>query len=117
MHTLSVFPQMFFLGLVAPFLLRITVGLFLIYLGKNRYKKTYTWSSIFYIISGILLFVGIYTQFIAIVSILILIFDFYLEQKKSGLSDEKKILYIMSAVILLSLLFTGAGFLAFDRPL
>jgi hypothetical protein len=61
--------------------------------------------------------VGIYTQFIAIVSILILIFDFYLEQKKSELSDEKKILYVMSAVILLSLLFTGAGFLAFDRPL
>lgn len=117
MHTLVVFPQILFLGLLAPFLLRITVGLFLIYLGKNRYKKTYNWSSIFYIISGVLLFVGIYTQFVAIVGMLILIFDFYLESDGKNTTPEKKILYVMSGIILLSLLFTGAGFLAFDRPL
>lgn len=117
MHPLSTFPQLFFLGLVAPFLLRITVGVFIIYLGKERYHKNVQWLSVIHVISGICLFMGLYTQISAIVGIVLIAFEFYLENTEKKVSTEKKILYIVSAIILLSLLFTGAGFMAFDRPL
>ncbi|MCX6702039.1 MAG: hypothetical protein NTX96_02485 [Candidatus Zambryskibacteria bacterium] len=117
MHPLSIFPQLFFLELIAPLLLRLSVGLFVIYLGKERVQKTYNWSAIIYIISGILLVLGFYTQIAVIVAILIIGFDFFTEKKIASISKEKRMLYIMVGVILLSLLFTGPGFLAFDLPL
>lgn len=117
MHPLSTFPQLFFLGLLAPFLLRIAVGLFIIYLGKERYYKNTPWLSVIYVISGICLFIGLYTQISAIVGIVLIAIELYLENAERKISLEKKILYVMAGVILLSLLFSGAGFLAFDRPL
>lgn len=117
MHPLVVFPQILFLGLLAPFLLRITVGVFIIYLGKERYYKNIQWLSIIHVISGICLFIGLYTQISAIAGIVLIAFEFYLENTEKKISTEKKILYAISVVILISLLFTGAGFLALDRPL
>ncbi|MFA5888888.1 MAG: hypothetical protein WCW47_02750 [Candidatus Paceibacterota bacterium] len=117
MHPLAVFPQLFFLGLIAPTLLRLTVGLFMIYLGKERNQKIYSWSAVIYILSGILLIAGFYTQIAAIVSILVICFDYFLENNSATFSTEKKILYVVIKVILLSLLFTGPGFFALDLPL
>jgi len=117
MHTLSTFPQLLTFGLIAPLLLRLGVGLFLVYLAKERYNKIYKWSFVVYLISGILLILGLYTQIASIVSILVISFDFYTDKDLTPFSTEKKILYIIMKVILLSLLFTGPGFLAFDLPL
>ena len=117
MHPLSIFPQLFFLGFITPLLLRLSVGLFVIYLGKNRSQKPYNWSAIIYIISGVLLILGLYTQITAIISILVISFDFFIDKGSTSFSTEKKILYFIMKIILLSLLFTGPGFLAFDLPL
>lgn len=117
MHPLSIFPQLFTFGLIAPLLLRLAVGLFMIYLGKDRYNKTYKWSSVAYIGSAVLLILGLYTQPATIVAILAIGFDFYTEKKVIPVSKEKTALYMIVGVILLSLLFTGPGFLAFDLPL
>jgi uncharacterized membrane protein YphA (DoxX/SURF4 family) len=117
MHPLSIFPQLFFLGFVAPLLLRLSAGFFLIYLGKNRTQKTYGWLAILYIAAGVLLILGLYTQIAAIVSILIISFDFLMDKGSVSFSTEKKILYFVIKIILISLLLTGPGFLAFDLPL
>jgi hypothetical protein len=117
MHPLSTFSRLLDFVLVAPFLLRIIVGLYLIYLGKNRYQKAFSWSAGFYIISGILLILGFYTQIASIVGILLVIFDFYTDKITTPTSGEKKILYVIVGIILLSLLFTGPGVFAFDLPL
>jgi len=117
MHPLSIFPQLLTFGLIAPLLLRLGVGLFLIYLGRERYKKVYNWSSVIYILSGILLILGLYTQITSIVSILVISFDYFTDKGSASFSFEKKILFMIMKIILLSLLFTGPGFLAFDLPL
>lgn len=117
MHPLSIFPQLFFLSLIAPLLLRLGVGILLILLGKERHKKTYNWSVFIYIISGVLLVLGLYTQLAAIVGILVIGFDLYMDRKSGTVSMDRKILCVITIVILLSLLFTGPGLFAFDLPL
>ena len=117
MHPLAVFPQLLTFSLIAPLLLRLAVGIFILYLGLERYKKPYGWSSIFYVASAILLVLGFYTQVAVIASLLILKFDFYTDKKSNPVSREKYILQVVLNVILISLLFTGPGFLAFDLPL
>lgn len=117
MHTLTIFPSLLTFGLLAPFLLRLVVGCVIFLFGKERYKSSYKWLSIFYFITGILLVVGLYTQIIAIVGILLLRFDMWAERKVSPISRQYIILDITLSVILLSLLFTGPGFMAIDLPL
>lgn len=119
MHPLSVFPQILFLSFASSMLLRLAAGFFFIYLAKNRYQKIYKWSAVVYALSGTLLVLGLYTQPAAIVAILILIFDFYVEGKDLVVifSKERQILYVIIGIILLSLLFTGPGIWAFDLPL
>ncbi len=117
MHPLSIFPRLLDFIFVAPLLLRLAVGLLMIYLGKERHKKTYKWSCFIYAISGALLILGLYTQPASILAILTLGFDFYVEKKNSTISKESMVLYIIVGVILLSLLLTGPGAFAFDLPL
>ncbi|MEI6843206.1 MAG: hypothetical protein WCK48_01715 [bacterium] len=117
MHPLTTFPQLLTYGLLAPFLLRVCVGLILVWLGYERYQKPYKWSSLIYFVTSLCLFVGLYTQITSIVGILVLIFDFKMTEKSSSVSMEKKMLYILAGIILFSLLFTGPGFLARDYPL
>ena len=112
MHPLSVFPQLLYLGLLAPFVLRLCVGLFIMYLGNERRGKEHSWLAVVYFLSGILLILGFYTQIAVLVSIALLIFNLYTE--KVSMTKDRKFLYIIVGTILLSLLFTGPGFLAFD---
>jgi uncharacterized membrane protein YphA (DoxX/SURF4 family) len=117
MHPLSIFPQLFFLGLLSPLLLRLAVGVFIISLGITRYQKMRDWSTLVYTITGLLLVIGLYTQIAILIAILILIFDFYTDKSPVHISSEKKILYVIILVVLISLMFTGPGFFAFDLPL
>lgn len=117
MHPLAIFPELLTFGLVAPFLLRIAVGLIILQLGKERYSKQYKSSSFIYVITGLLLIGGLYTQIAVILALIILKFDFYMDKKISPVSREKFILQVILNVIVISLLFTGPGFLAFDLPL
>lgn len=119
MQTLSIFPSLLTFGLLAPFIIRIALGLFVIYLGKKRYNKEFSWASIFYIVSGALVFLGLYTQVTVLIAVAVLKLDFYLDHYKGGIPvpEDKKIYYGIIILSLLSLLFTGPGFLAFDLPL
>ena len=121
MHPLTTFPALLTYGLFAPSLLRLAVGVFILCLGLRRYKKPYQWTTIFYAISGILIVLGLYTQISAIVAIIVLKFDFYVDyyvnRKSTPVSKELYFLYALAGIILLSLLFTGPGLFAFDLPL
>jgi len=117
MHPLSVFPQLLTYVLIAPTLLRLVIGAFLVLAGLERYKKTFKWASIVYILSGLFVFIGLYTQVASIIGLIVIVFDYYIEGKKSSLTKDKKIIYIFAGIILLSLMFTGPGFFAFDLPL
>lgn len=121
MDTLSLFPGLLSFGFFAPLLLRIVVGLFVIHLGLKRYKNQYNWTSFLYVLSGVMLILGLYTQAFSIVGIGVLKFDFYFDFYKNRaitpISKEKYFLYVMAMIILLSLLLTGPGAIAFDLPL
>lgn len=117
MQTLSIFPNLLFLGLLAPALLRLTIGIIGILAGKERYKKNYKWFSLCYFITSFFLIVGMYTQIFSIVGILIVLLNNYADKKIVPLSGTQKILQILVGIVLFSFLFTGPGFLAFDLPL
>jgi chromate transport protein ChrA len=120
MHILSIFPELLTYSLLAPLLLRLTVGILRFGAGVMMWKSnnsTYKWLSIIYFISSLLLIVGLYTQIAVIIALGLVAYD-YFESKKAGtLIREKVALAILVTVILISLLFTGPGFLAFDLPL
>lgn len=121
MHPLSIFPELLSYGFFAPLVLRVVVSFYIIYLGKKRLNGNYKWSSAFYFISGVLVFLGLYTQIAVIVAILTLKIDFYFEhwknRKMTPVSMDLYFLYFMSALVLLTLIFTGPGAFAFDLPL
>ena len=117
MHVLSVFPELLTYSLLAPFILRITVGVLGLFAGKDCYKKEYSWMGILYIIASLMIIVGLYTQIVVLVGLLFVSFDYYVEKKKGLISRERLALSILIKIVLISLLVTGPGFLAFDYPL
>jgi uncharacterized membrane protein YphA (DoxX/SURF4 family) len=117
MHTLTLFPQLLTFQLIAPTLLRLTIGIILIFIGKERFSKKFKWSSVIYVLSGILLILGLYTQAAAIAGIVMIKFDFWIDKKSRSTSKEHWLLYVLATTVLFSLMFTGPGFLAFDLPL
>ncbi len=116
---LNPFPTLLAFSLFAPLLLRIVVGCTFIHFGtKNLKLKDYK-RALGYIemIGGLLLIIGLFTQIVA------LIFTIYLGlllidkmHKKNFLTDGVNY-YLILFVICLSLIITGAGFLAIDLPL
>lgn len=122
MQTLSIFPQILFLGpTIAPLILRIVVSLFILLLAKERKNKEYNYIYIVNGIVGVVLFLGLYTQIAVILGLVLIKIDFYLNYWKSRsltpISIEKYFLYFFAGVILVSLLFTGPGGFSFDLPL
>ena len=117
MHTLAVFPRLLDYVLLAPLLLRVAVGVLRFFAGLVRYKKEYKWLAILYIVSSVLIIIGLYTQIASLAAILLILFDYYMEKKAGTLSREKNALTILMTVILVSLIFTGPGAFAFDLPL
>ena len=121
MHPLSIFPSLLTFGLISPLLLRLSVGLFILFLAKDRYKKTYKWSAVVYFLSGLMIILGLYTQIAVLFGAASLKFDFWVDywrnRKTTPIKMEIYFLYGIAGIILLSLLFTGPGFLAFDLPL
>ena len=117
MHVLTTFPRLLDYAILAPLLLRLAVGILRLGAGTVRFKKEYKWLAVLYVVSSLFIIVGLYTQIAALVAILLVAFDFYMEKKAGTLSPEKIALTILMVVILISLLFTGPGAFAFDWPL
>ncbi|MCH7529660.1 DoxX family membrane protein [Patescibacteria group bacterium] len=132
---LNPFPDLLVLSLLAPFILRIVVGVILLKSGYARITSGGTRSAIdianqwrasmfspawylgaIEIIAGVFLIVGFLTQIAALVGGLIAIKAI---ARKGGLAGavRTKAFYVLMLVICVSLLLTGAGALAFDLPL
>lgn len=132
---LSTFPELFTFGLIAPFILRVALGYFFIFQGLRRHKQeAMTWDTLWggahigslkvapilqkiQVVLGVFILIGLYTQISAILVVVFLLVEWY---KKFGFSrphfnDVWPALFPVA--IALSLLFLGAGLLAFDLPL
>ncbi|MFA7216552.1 MAG: hypothetical protein WC095_01030 [Candidatus Paceibacterota bacterium] len=113
---LSLFPFLLSFGLISPFLLRITVALIGLKYGIKRYNKSLKWLSILYIVFSFFIFIGLFTQIFALLGIALAKLNYYLDRKYSDKKPDMG-MHIVVIIILLSLVFTGPGFLAFDLPL
>ena len=136
---LNIFPDLLFLQLLAPFLLRIVVGIMFIWIGysylfKDRKVVLEQLSSkwpkfamffvlfggIFEIVTGVFLVAGFLTQIAAIAGVLIAIdalFAKFLYKDLDKIAKYSKMFYILILIISLSLLVSGAGAFAVDLPL
>jgi uncharacterized membrane protein YphA (DoxX/SURF4 family) len=122
-------------SLLAPFIIRIVAGLIFIDLGYLKFRKERTrWYGLFNtflgvggffvtlaaaieIVGGILLFVGLFTQAAALVLAILTWLNLYLEWRDEAFVRRDLVFYAMLFAMTLSLLFSGAGFFAFDLPL
>lgn len=133
---LNPFPELLAYAIFAPFILRIILGYIFINLGylkltseKNRWKlsfetlrikpseffvKTFAWIEI---LGGVMLILGFYTQIATLILGIIAFAELYMEYKEESLLKRNFVFYLLIFSICLSLLFSGAGFMALDLPL
>jgi len=136
MNTLSIFPDLLTFWLIAPFVLRITVGFIFIYFGvtkiwKERKRRISFFNKLglgagfmfFWIIStieligGVFLVLGFFTQIVSLILSIIIIGAIYAKIKNPALLDNSLEFFFLTLAVLFSLLFLGAGFFAIDLPL
>lgn len=133
---LNPFPDLLVYSLLAPFILRVVVGLIFVNLGilafKNEKKRWVTSLSTLQIpkpevavkilgaiemIGGFMILVGAYTQIAALVLGLLTFAEAYVEYKDPTILKRNFVFYSLILAILLSLLLSGAGAFAIDLPL
>ena len=133
---LSVFPDLLTYHQIAPLILRIVLGLIFISFGyealtgeKQRWQKVFEMiklrPSAFFeklfglveIIGGIMLIIGLFTQVAALVFSIISLAELIIEYREPVLLKNSIFFYLLLLTISASLIFTGAGFAAFDLPL
>ncbi len=133
---LNTFPNLLTYGTVAPFALRVVIGVIAVdlgYLKLGRERKA--WADLFdlmrfrpgnlfvtilaliEIIGGAMLIVGAYTQAVAMVFAVTLFCESVIEFREETLEKRNIPFYILMLVIALSLIFSGAGAWAFDSAL
>jgi uncharacterized membrane protein YphA (DoxX/SURF4 family) len=138
MNTLNIFPDLLTFGLIAPLLLRVTVGLIFIYFGivkllkEKEFKISFFQkiglglkSAIFFfwlvavieIAGGILLIVGLYTQAVTLALLTVTAGAMYAKTRYPQSMSNSVEFFILLFIVLVSLLFLGAGFFAVDLPL
>ncbi len=130
---LNVFPIQF-LAPLAYTLLRVCVGLILIYLGARRVKhrsplslvisETSTFHPVILLLFGIveifagtLLFLGFYTQIVALIGMALSLMQILSPVRFSQSSTLPRIFFLLLFFVSLSLFITGAGSFAFDLPI
>jgi uncharacterized membrane protein YphA (DoxX/SURF4 family) len=132
---LNPFPEFLTYGILAPALIRITLGCVLIYLASLHYRDRHEVSSIlrplmgklakgigYYfasieVIVGILLIAGAWTQIAALVVAALCLKSLILRPHLRGITPLSRTSYALMCVMSLSLLLSGAGGMAFDIPL
>ena len=135
-HTFNLFPELFSFGLIAPFILRVVIGLIFLNLGSLKLgKERKEWNNSFSLlkilpagfftgllgiietIGGVLLIVGAYTQITALILGVICLAEALIEHEEDSLLKRDVVFYLLLTAICASLLLTGAGFFAVDIPL
>lgn len=120
--TLSLFPSLLSWGLISPLLIRLTLGAVFLFWSYRAFRNKSASSqdkgvAIIEFLSGILLVIGLWTQAAALVILIDLIVRIVGKiMKKQFLTDGVNYYFVL-LILALSLLVTGAGFLAFDLPL
>jgi len=114
MILLNTFPLLLSFGLIAPLLLRVTVGLFFLTFAFQKGASAVLVRNIAFFILSILLILGAWTQVASIVSLVILAGAFFSPTLRGRINRGTLILLF---VICLSLIVSGAGFYAVDLPL
>jgi uncharacterized membrane protein YphA (DoxX/SURF4 family) len=112
--------------MIAPFILRVTLGLVLVFWGyrgiiaRNPDGSRVPHGGMLGIVdvaTGILLVCGFLTQFAALVAVVVLGAKLVSKMLAKSLFTDGVNYYFILFVIALSILFTGAGFFAIDLPL
>lgn len=114
------FPILLIFGLLAPLLLRVTLGLTFIHFGGKHIKSKKSRLlalGIIEIIGGALLVIGLYTQIAALVFSVILGVELIKKIKNREFLTDGVNYYLLLFVIAVSLLLSGAGLFAIDYPL
>ena len=117
---LSLFPDFLTYGLIAPTLLRLTVAVIGLMTSWSLYRKggvLHRITALVYTIFSLFLSIGLYTQLVSLLTICLIRYNYWMEKKTTQPTSESMVLHIVLIVILISLLFTGPGFLAIDKPL
>jgi len=116
---LNPFPELLYLSLLAPFLLRVLLGITFVYFGYERLSKTKTEKglAVAKVLIGLLLVIGLFTQVASLLALCILGFRLVQKIRHKAFLTAGVNYYLILFVIALSLLFTGAGAWAFDLPL
>ena len=133
---LNPFPDLLDFSLVAPAILRLVVGLIFLNLGilklrreKGRWLRSLTTLrlkpartlvalfALIEIVGGAMLLVGFLTQIAALVLALFVLAELIVELLAPEALARTLPFYLLLFAISLSLLFSGAGFFAFDVPL
>jgi uncharacterized membrane protein YphA (DoxX/SURF4 family) len=132
---LTPLPALLDYAILAPTLLRLAAAFVFVYLGAHHFRSRSEVASemsiltpaiaavaaSFYVIFELLiavgLFFGAYTQIAALVGAAIAIKTALIRRSLRHVAPLARSTYILLGVICLTLLFTGAGALAFDLPL
>ncbi len=133
---LNPFPELLDFRIIAPALIRIAVAVFFISFGWNKltkereHRQTFfesiglrpagvyvTLLGILQIIIGASLFVGALTQISAIVAATIAFVSYIIKKRHPEMLFSPAAIYALLFIMALSLVFSGAGFPAFDLPL
>lgn len=110
---LSLFPELLFLSLFAPFIFRVTLAILFGLASWVRFKKGLFVLSIAEALVAILLFIGAWTQLAALGALVLLGIYLY----SQSLAPYTRSTLLLALPIAFSLLITGAGAFAFDLPL
>jgi uncharacterized membrane protein YphA (DoxX/SURF4 family) len=121
---LSIFPSLLAFDQLAPFIIRVILGITLAWFGWVKIKGRGTSSgsnSLLYggveIVIAIFLIIGLFTQLAALLNIVILLIKIgYKIRHKQFLTDGVNY-YVLLLTMAISLMFTGAGWFGFDIPL
>lgn len=133
---LTVFPDLLVYGLMAPFILRVFLGGILIYFAYLKFFSERDDKAAFFesvgmkpgsvfasvigaaeLTGGIMLVIGFYTQIAAIIAAGLMLAAVFIKWRHPQSLRNDIEFYILLFAVALSLLFTGAGFFAFDLPL
>ena len=119
---LSAFPSLLSWSQLSPLLIRVTLGAVFVFRSYRALAKTSNTSMIklhglIEGLAGILLIIGLWTQVAALVAAIDMIALLIERGMKKALFTDGVNYYLILLVMALSLLVTGAGFLAFDLPL
>ncbi len=133
---LNPFPELLNYALLAPFFLRVVLGLIFVDLGllkfraeKERWLATFNTLNLhpadfllplyagLQIAGGLLLIMGLWTQIAALAFVIFTGIELYTEWSAKEILKRDIVFYLLLFIISVSLLITGAGAYAIDLPL